>query len=228
LDKKQWYIIADMIRFIFQNSTIKIRIFTLPKNENDQKDNISNISYNIVSNTSLNYSLKKEIALIAGSFVKLKDVPSDGDCGAHALLVCLQNLNINKTTVEILNMLTVPNLKSGYYFKDDDLAFICDQFKINLFIIYEINENSDAIVYWKPSRQNIGIFHKNSHWTPGISVKINNPRTFSNITINTIFPNLNLIKKNVDDYLNEYQNNLQLSNQNFVENKKKDHETIIK
>lgn len=131
LDKKQWYIIADMIRFIFQNSTIKIRIFTLPKNEKDQKDNISNISYNIVSNTNLNYSLKKEIALIASSFVKLKDVLSDGDCGAHALRVYLQNLNINKTTVEILNMLTVPSLKSGYYFEDDDLAFICDQFKIN-------------------------------------------------------------------------------------------------
>jgi len=163
LDKKQWDIIADMIRFIFQNSITKIRIFTLPKNENIQKSDILNTSYNIISNTNINYSLKKEIEFIAGSFVKLKEVPYDGDWGAHALRLCLQNLNINKTTAEILNMLTIPNLKSGYYFKHDDLAFICDQFKINLFIIYEINENSNAIVYWKPSRHNIGIFHKNCH-----------------------------------------------------------------
>lgn len=146
-DKKQWDIISNMIQFIFQNSITKIRIYSLPGNENDQKDNISNTSYNIISDSYFNDNLKNKIALIAGSFVKSKEIPSDGDCGAHALRVCLQNHNINKTTIEILNMLTISNLKSGYYLKDDDLAFICDQFKINLFIIYEINENSNAIVY---------------------------------------------------------------------------------
>lgn len=226
-DKKQWDIIANMIQFIFQNSITKIRIYSLPERENDQKSYTSNTNYNIISNSNFNDTLKNEITLIAGSFVKLKEVPRDGDCGAHALRVCLQNHNINKTTIEILNMLTIQNLKSGYYLKDDDLAFICDQFKINLFIIYEINENTNAIVYWKPNRQNIGIFHRKNHWTPGISVEIDSPLIFKNITINTIFPDLNIIKGNIDNYLNEYPNTLQLSNQNFVENKNKNNDDTI-
>ena len=226
-DKKQWNIISNMIQFIFQNSITKIRIYSLPENENNQKDNILKASYNIISDSDFNDNLKNKIALIAGSFVKSKEVPSDGDCGAHALRVCLQNHNINKTTIEILNMLTIPNLKSGYYLKDDDLAFICDQFKINLFIIYEINENSNAIVYWKPNRKNIGIFNEKCHWTPGISVETNTPRVFNNITVNTIFPNTKEIKLNINNYLNKHPNNLHLSNQNFVENKNKNHDNII-
>lgn len=124
-------------------------------------------------------------------------------------------------------MLTIPSLKSGYYSKNDDLAFICDHFKINLFIIYGINESSNAMVYWRPSRQNSGIFHNNYQWTPGISVEINNPRTFSNITIITIFPELNIIKENINNYLNKCPNNLLLSNQNLIENENKNHDTMV-
>lgn len=226
LDKKRWDIIANMIQFIFQNSTIKIRIFSLPDKGIERKlqiknDNVSKTSFNIISKNNLDKNLQKEIVLIAGSFVKIKEVPADGDCGAHALRVCLRNHDINITTLEILNMLTIPNCKSGYYLTDEDLAFICDQYNMNLFIIYEINENSNAIVYWKSNRENIGIFHKNCHWTPGISVEINNPRKFANITISTKFPDLDIIKKNIDTYLDKYPNKLQLQNQNY------DHDDII-
>jgi len=62
-----------MIQFIFQNSITKIRIYSLPERENDQKGNTSNTNYNIISNSNFNDNLKNAITLIAGSFVKLKD-----------------------------------------------------------------------------------------------------------------------------------------------------------
>jgi len=45
---------------------------------------------------------------------------------------------------------------AGYYLKDD-LAFICDQFNFNLYIIHEDTEYTNAIIYWKLYRKNIGI-----------------------------------------------------------------------
>ncbi|KAF0709123.1 Uncharacterized protein FWK35_00035674 [Aphis craccivora] len=128
-DKKQWNIIANMIQFIFQNSITKIRIYSLPRRENDQK----------------------ETAIVEPS--------------AHALRVCLQNHNINKTTEK--------SLDTRYF------------------------------------RRN------------------NSPLIFKNITINTIFLDLDIIKGNIDNCLNEYPNTLQLSNQNFVENKNKNNDDTI-
>jgi len=72
-DKKQWDIIAHMIQFIFQNSITKIRIYSLPEREDVQKG--SNTNYNIISNFNFNDNFKNEITLMAGSFVKLKEVP---------------------------------------------------------------------------------------------------------------------------------------------------------
>lgn len=60
-------------------------------------------------------------------------------------------------------MLTINKIKYGYNFKDDDLAYICDYFGMDLFIIAENNDNSYAIVYWKTNRPSIGIFHKDNH-----------------------------------------------------------------
>ena len=45
-------------------------------------------SYNIILlilDSDFNDNLKNKIALIAGSFVKSKEVASDGDCGIYAL-----------------------------------------------------------------------------------------------------------------------------------------------
>lgn len=79
--------------------------------------------------------VKNEIVLIAGSFIKTKNVPGDRECGTHALSICLKQNGLFRKTVEILNMLDTPNCKSSYCLKDDDdLAFICDQFNLNLFI----------------------------------------------------------------------------------------------
>ncbi|XP_060873721.1 uncharacterized protein DDB_G0283697-like [Metopolophium dirhodum] len=125
-----------------------------------------------------------------------------------------------QTTVELLNMLGIPNCKSGYYLKDDDLAFICDQFNFNLYLIHENSEYTNAIIYWKLNRKNIGIFNKNCHWTPGIITETYNPRQFNNITINTVFPNFNTIEENVDHFLHECFDRLKLSQQNTIEKNK--------
>ena len=94
-------------------------------------------------------------------------------------------------------MLNIPNCESGYYLKDDDLAYICDQFNMNLYIIYETLDYTNAIVYFKPNRKNIGIFNKNVHWTPGIVTKNDHPRQFNNLTINTVFPDFHTIEKDI-------------------------------
>ena len=175
-DKKDWNVISTMIKFIFQNTQIKIIICLLPTNENEKqnkyfKNNDSqttNITIGKNFNNTINDNLKNEITLIAGSFIKTENVPGDGDCGAHALRICLKQHGIYRKTVELLNMLGIPNCKSGYYLKDDDLAFICDQFNLNLYLIHEDSENTNAIIYWKLNRKNIGIFNKDCHWTPGI------------------------------------------------------------
>lgn len=58
-------------------------------------NNNSLIEYNIISKSNFDDSLKYEIILIAGSFIKVKYVPGDGDCGGHALRVCLRyHINI--------------------------------------------------------------------------------------------------------------------------------------
>jgi hypothetical protein len=112
-------------------------------------------------------------------------------------------------------MLNIPYCKTGNNLRDDDLAFISNLFNLNLFIIYETNENTNAIIYWKPNRQNIGIFHKNFHWIPVIFIKTNNPQKCSNITINTSFPDSNTIKKYINNHF-ERQNCLQNTNNNLV------------
>lgn len=229
LDRKQWNIIADMIKFIFQDSITKIRIYSLPEHSNNNLiKNGPHINYNIISKNNLNNNLKNKITLIAGSFNKIKDVPKDGDCGAHVLRICLQYYDIIKTTVEILNMLSIPNKNSGYQLTDDDLAYICDQFNMNLFLIYELNGESYTIVYWKTDRPNIGIFHKNNHWTPGISVEIESPRIFNNVTIYTNFPNIDTIKRDINKYLKEQENNTWISNTNYITDRNKNQENNIK
>ncbi|CAI6351677.1 unnamed protein product [Macrosiphum euphorbiae] len=225
-DKKDWNVISTMIKFIFQNTQIKILICLLPSNDNENKyyknndSQTTNITIGKNFNNTISDNLKNEIALIDGSFRKTKDVPGDGDCGAHALRICLKQHGIYRKTVELLNMLGIPNCKSGYYFKNDDLAFICDQFNLNLYLIHEDSEYTNAIIYWKSNRKIIGIFEKDNNWTPGIITKINKQRQFNNIIINTVFPDFNTVEKNVDHFLYECFDRLKLSQQNTIEKNK--------
>lgn len=77
------------------------------------------------------------------------------------------------TTLEILNDIGIPRCRSGYLLTDDDLAYLADKYNKNLIIIKNYQEknstpvNNTAIVYYKPNRTFIGIFHTDNHWTPG-------------------------------------------------------------
>lgn len=210
LDKKQWNVISRMIQFIFHNTNTKIRIYSLPKNENINEINntstLSQTTYNIISNDNINKNLKDEIATTASSFINIKNISNDGDCGAHALRICFQFHNIIKTTKQILNMINISDIKSGYYFTDNDLAFICDQLNLNLFIIHVTDNIYNAIIYWKPDRKCIGIFHEDCKWTPGFSTQSNCPIKFINISIHTIFPNVNIIKGNIIKHFTDQDN----------------------
>jgi len=116
-DKKDWNVISTMIKFIFQDTQIKIVICLLPSNDNKKqnkyyKNNDSQtttITKGKNFNNTISDNLRNEIALIAGSFVKTKDVHGDGDCGAHALRICLKQHGIYRKTVELFNMFGIPN-----------------------------------------------------------------------------------------------------------------------
>jgi len=154
-DKMDWNVISTMIKFIFQDTQIQIWICLLPNND-DKKQNkylknhgsqTSNITLEKNFNNTINDKLKNEISQIAGSFIKTEKVPGDGDCGAHALRICFKQHGIYRRTVELLNMLGIPNCKSCYHLKVDDLAFICDQFNFNLYLIHENSDYTNAIIY---------------------------------------------------------------------------------
>jgi len=106
-------------------------------------------------------------------FEKGPQVPGDGDCGAHALRICLKNLGFSFSSLNILKLIGIEQCQTGYYLTDEDLAFICDILNKNLIIINEniITDNekiNSALIYWKPHRQTICVFHEKNHWRPGI------------------------------------------------------------
>jgi len=211
---------STIIKFIFQDTKIKILICLLPNNDdekqnkylkkNDLKTTDNTIGKNC--NDTINDHLKN-----SGSFIKTENIPGDDDCGAYALRICLKQHGMYRKTVELLNMLGIPNCKSGYYLKNDNLAFICDQFNLNLYLIHEDFEYTNATIYWKLNRKNIGIFNNDCHWTPGIITKTYKPRQFNNVIINTVFPDFITVEKNVDHFLHECFDCLKLSQQNPIE-----------
>ncbi|KAF0708858.1 Uncharacterized protein FWK35_00027973, partial [Aphis craccivora] len=86
-DKKDWKVISTMIKFIFQDSQIKVLICLLPGNydekqnkylqNNDPQTNNFTLGKNF--NNIINNKLKAEIEQIAGSFIKSENVLADGD-----------------------------------------------------------------------------------------------------------------------------------------------------
>jgi len=88
--KKKWPIISSMLRFIFRNTCITISIYDLNRSilNNDETTN----KINIIGTGFFfsDHTLRKNILLDASHLSKIEEVPSDGDCGAHALRVCLR------------------------------------------------------------------------------------------------------------------------------------------
>jgi len=83
----------------------------------NQKENeiITNLSKEKIHNTISKVSITS-------------DVPSDGDCGAHAISFSLKQFGIHLSTLEILNLLSIPKCKTRYQLLDEGIAAICDLF----------------------------------------------------------------------------------------------------
>jgi len=72
-------------------------------NKTDKIDDIEKYNSANKCNTSekyyknkINDRIENKIKHIAGSFIKIQNVPCDGDCGAHSLRICLLQHGIKK------------------------------------------------------------------------------------------------------------------------------------
>jgi len=74
---------------------------------------------------------------------------------------------------------------------------------MNLFIIAENKDNSNAILYWKTNRPSLGIFHNDNHWqsAAGSRNKENEPQIFLNVIINIFFLERSNIIEHVQNYV---------------------------
>ena len=164
---------------------------------------------------NINHTLRENILLDASYLKKIEEIPTDGDCGAHALRVCLREEGLEVSTIEILRNINIPNTKSGYHMTEDDLAYLADQFNKNLTIISK-HKNTDnnllntAIIYWKNNRPTIGVIHENNHWTPALINRESTPLTLHNACIYTVIPDVNTITKHINRYLDQCHNRLNL------------------
>lgn len=59
-------------------------------------------------------SLNKSITFLASKFVKLENVPADGNCGIHTLVKILNNEQININFKQIIDLLKLTNIKLQY------------------------------------------------------------------------------------------------------------------
>jgi len=94
-----------MLRFIFRNTCITISIYNIKKsisNNNESAEKINNNGMGHVFAEIIDHTLREKILLDASHLTKIEEVPSDGDCGAHALRVCLREEGIEVSTIEIL------------------------------------------------------------------------------------------------------------------------------
>lgn len=124
-DGKEWPIISNMLRFIFRNTCITISIYDINKsilNNNETTDKINNNGMGFVFADNIDHTLRENILLDASYLNTIEKVPSDGDCGAHALRVCLRGEGLEVSTIEILRKINIPNTKSGYHMTEEDLA----------------------------------------------------------------------------------------------------------
>jgi len=106
LDKKEWDLISKMMKFKFQNTDITIRIYklesehkiecksiaTTPETSDSSTINIIIHSHDTENNqdTSIDSNLRIQINKLASYLEIAEQTPTDVDCGANALKVCLK------------------------------------------------------------------------------------------------------------------------------------------
>jgi len=106
-------------------------------------------------------------------------VPSDGNCGLHAICKALgdalrltgSSVNPNSLMLNIFDMFELKNLPN-YWWSDEELAFIANSFGFDMYIYNE--KDGTGIVYGKSIRPPLVLYsvNNNSHWIPGIKTVV--------------------------------------------------------
>lgn len=128
----------------------------------------------IVNSNKINETyetLNKSITSLASKFVKLENVPSDGNCGIHALVKILNNEQINVNFKQITDLLKLTKYKMPIWLEAEDLAAVTNHYNLNLIVIQETltsDNNFTALAYYKPGRKYVSVFYNLNHWTPGV------------------------------------------------------------
>ncbi|CAI6373660.1 unnamed protein product [Macrosiphum euphorbiae] len=116
-------------------------------------------------------TLNKSITSLASKFVKLENVPSDGNCGIHALVKILNNEQINVNFNQITDLLKLTKYKIPIWLETEYLAAVTNHYNLNLIVIQESltsDNNFTALAYYKPGRKYVSVFYNLNHWTPGV------------------------------------------------------------
>ncbi|KAL4101240.1 hypothetical protein QTP88_021260 [Uroleucon formosanum] len=136
--------------------------------------------------------LNKSIISLASKFVKLENVPSDGNCGVHALVKILNNEQINVNFKQITDLLKITKYKTPIWLEAEDLAAFINHYNLNLIVIQETltsDNNSTVLAYYKSGRKCVSVFYNLNHWTPEVlSNEINT--AFINSVVIYDFPSL--------------------------------------
>ncbi|KAL4084258.1 hypothetical protein QTP88_028083 [Uroleucon formosanum] len=136
--------------------------------------------------------LNKSIISLASKFVKLENVPSDGNCGVHALVKILNNEQINVNFKQITNLLKITKYKTPIWLEAEDLAAVINHYNLNLIVIQETltsDNNSTVLAYYKSGRKCVSVFYNLNHWTPGVLSNEINTAVINSIVIYD-FPSL--------------------------------------
>ncbi|CAI6359899.1 unnamed protein product [Macrosiphum euphorbiae] len=118
-------------------------------------------------------------------------VPSDGNCGLHAICkalgdgLCMAGRNIkpNSLMLKICYMFGLENLPN-YWWSDEELAVIANDYGYDMYIYNETDSNS-SIVFGKGIRPPLVLYsiNNNSHWIPGMRTTVPSKCIPENFTI---------------------------------------------
>lgn len=133
------------------------------KNIKEKHFEINNVTLcetdKIVNSNKINdtyETLNKSITALASKFVKLENVPSDGNCGIHTLVKILNNEQIYVNFKQITDLLKLTKYKMPIWLEAEDLAAVTNHYNLNLIVIQETptsDNNFTALAYYKPGRK---------------------------------------------------------------------------
>ncbi|KAL4141973.1 hypothetical protein QTP88_004509 [Uroleucon formosanum] len=136
--------------------------------------------------------LNKSVISLASKFVKLENVPSDGNCGVHALVKILNNKQINVNFKQITDLLKITKYKTPIWLEAEDLAAVINHHNLNLIVIQETltsDNNSTVLAYYKSGRKCVSVFYNLNYWTSGVLSNEINTAVINSVVIYD-FPSL--------------------------------------